>query len=95
MYDFELRPQGCVLVVAVLEQKLMLDTVKSTFKVFLKKRRFVVLIQRFALAKVVLHEKAISRTHQNRYSILETWLKLLLSIRFASVWPIQSHFDLD
>jgi len=45
---------------------------EKVFKVFLKKGKFVVLIQRVALAKVVLRGKAISRTHQNRYSILKT-----------------------
>lgn len=49
----------------------------------------------FCIGESDVTGKTISRTLQNRYSILETWLKFLLSTRFASVWSIESHFDSD
>ena len=101
MCDFERGPPNSVLIVAVLEQKLLLYTVNTKLGIlssvgkrkkvpnFPKKMRLVVLVQCLALAKVVLHERAVSRTTKTH----KTWLKLLLSKRFAFVCPIESHLD--
>lgn len=70
MYDFELGPPSSVLVVTVLELKLMYKYHIGHIAVCRQKKKgfllFVVLIQRFALAKVVCYMKKLFQEEQTK-----------------------------